>query len=98
MVARYEELGALAPSPLVQLNRAVAIGLGGDVERAIAELALVDAEPRASDFGFARAATGDLEAGRRDLPGLLDAYQRGIQLAPTEVERRLFRRRLAELA
>ena len=98
MVARYDELAALAPSPLVQLNRAVAIGLGGDVERAIAELALVDAEPRASDFGFARAATGDLEAGRRDLPGLLDAYQRGIQLAPTEVERRLFRRRLAELA
>lgn len=98
IVSHYDGLAALGPSPLVQLNRAIAIGLGGDVERGVAELAPVEAEPRASDFGFARAATADLEAGRRDLPAVRDAYQRGIQLAPTEVERRLFRRRLAELA
>lgn len=98
VVSHYDRLVALGPSPLLHLNRALAIGLAGEAERGIAELALVEREPRIDDFGFVREATADLGAARHDLPGVLDSYRRAIQLAPTEAERRLFRRRLAELA
>jgi RNA polymerase sigma factor (sigma-70 family) len=64
----YGELDALAPSPVVRLNRAVAVGMA---EGPAAGLELVDAlasEPALRDYHFLPAARADLleKLGRRD--------------------------------
>jgi RNA polymerase sigma-70 factor, ECF subfamily len=98
IVLLYGQLLAFVPSPVVELNRAVAVAMADGYE---AGLALVD------DL----AARGVLD-GYHLLPatraGLLrrlgrpaeavGAYREALELAPTDVERRHLAKRLAELA
>ncbi len=102
-VARlYEMLEALHPTPVVTLNRAVAVGRA---EGAAAGLALLDAlagDPRTAqklaDYQPYYAARADLlrAAGRGDEAAA--AYRRAIELAAGPAERRFLEARLAELA
>ncbi len=94
--ALYGELQARAPSPIVALNRAVAIAMVRGPE---AGLALLDElrEPLASYHLF--------HAARADLLRRLDrraeaaaAYREALALVGSEPERRFLTRRLAELA
>jgi RNA polymerase sigma-70 factor (ECF subfamily) len=92
----YAQLARLAPSPVVELNRAVAVGIA---DGPAAGLRLVD-ELRASG---ALAGYHLLPATRADLLRRLqrpteaaDAYREALELAATDVERRFLRRRLAE--
>ena len=97
IAALYARLAHLAPSPVVELNRAVAIAMSEGIS---VGLALVD------DL----VATGDLDgyylldATRADLlrradrrPEAIEAYEKAIRVAPTEPERRYLTRRLREL-
>ncbi len=93
----YVELARIAPSPVIELNRAVAVAMAGDVT---AGLALVD-DLAASDqlvgYHLLPATRADLL--RRDgrVVAARAAYEEALQLAPTEVERRYLSKRLAEL-
>jgi RNA polymerase sigma-70 factor (ECF subfamily) len=97
IAALYGRLVRLVPSPVVELNRAVAVGMA---DGPAAGLALVDA----------LAASGALEgyhllpATRADLLRRLgrtgeaaDAYREALGLATTDAERRYLDRRLAEV-
>jgi RNA polymerase sigma-70 factor, ECF subfamily len=88
IVALYDQLLAVAPTPVVALNRAIAIG---EVDGPAAALALVDQLDLDSYYPF--------HATRADLLGRLGrhreaaaAYQRAAALAPTTAERDFLRR------
>lgn len=94
----YRELARLAPGPVVELNRAVAVAMA---DGPAVGLALVDALAE----GGALASYHLLPAVRADLLRRLDrrgeaadAYQEALALATTEAERRFLTRRLSEVA
>jgi len=98
IIALYDVLLRVAPSPVVRLNRAVAIGMRGDLEKG---LALVDAllvEGQLSDYHHAHAARADLNRRLGRNKTALEAYQRALELCRQEPERRFLLRRIDTLA
>lgn len=94
MASLYARLAEIAPSPVVELNRAVAVAMADGPERG---LAVVDAIDGLDGYRLFHAARADLlrRAGR---PGEAEpAYRRALELTPNPVERRFLERRLAEL-
>ena len=94
IAALYAQLGRLAPSPVVELNRAVAVAMAEGVP---AGLALVDdlaASGRLDGYHLLPATRADLL--RRDgrLAEAREAYEQALELAPTEAERRYLSDRL----
>jgi RNA polymerase sigma-70 factor (ECF subfamily) len=98
IVSYYDRLLALNPSPVIRLNRAIAIGFAEGAEAGLDEMAHLEREPRLEEYGLLRAARADLHARMGDIRQARAAYERAIVLSSTEAERRLLRRRLAELA
>ena len=95
IAAFYDRLAALAPDPVVELNRAVAIALAGDVSGGLARIdALAGALDRYHYFHAARAdllrRLGAHEAGRRGVRA------RRCELTGNAAERAFLERRLAE--
>jgi RNA polymerase sigma-70 factor, ECF subfamily len=83
IVALYDQLLAVAPTPVVALNRAIAIG---EVQGPAAALALVD-ELELDTYHPFHAARADLlgRLGRNSEAAA--AYQRAASMAPTDAER-----------
>jgi RNA polymerase sigma factor (sigma-70 family) len=97
IAALYGALAAAAPSPVVELNRAVAVGMA---EGPAAGLALVDAlagEPALAGYHLLPSVRGDLLAklGRREEARA--EFERAAALAGNERERELLRSRVAAL-
>jgi RNA polymerase sigma-70 factor (ECF subfamily) len=88
IVALYDQLLVVLPTPVVALNRAVAIG---EVHGPAAALALVDELDLDSYYPF-HATRADMlrRLGREGEAAA--AYSRAADLAPTEAEREFFRR------
>ena len=97
IVALYDVLRGLAPSPVVELNRAVAVAMRDGPAAGLSLLDSLADEPRLRGYGPFSAARGDLlsRLGRR--PEAADAYREALELAGTEPEREHLRRRLAEV-
>ena len=94
----YELLLGIQPSPVVELNRAVAVAMLGGPERG---LALVDEIERRGDlagYHLLYATRADLLRRLRRRDEAAAAYARALELAGNPVERRFLERRLAELA
>ncbi|HEU4720250.1 MAG TPA: sigma-70 family RNA polymerase sigma factor [Gemmatimonadaceae bacterium] len=94
----YDVLLRIEPTPIVELNRAVAVAMR---DGAAAGLALADeilARGELASYHLAHAARADLLArlGRR--AEAIDAYERALALATQEPERRFLARRMAELS
>ncbi|HEX7027239.1 MAG TPA: RNA polymerase sigma factor [Gammaproteobacteria bacterium] len=97
IVALYDVLLQAEPSPLVELNRAVAIAMRNGPQ---AGLVLVDAildRGELNDYHLAHAARADLcrRLGKNDEARV--SYQRALELAQQEPERRFLQRQLAAL-
>jgi RNA polymerase sigma-70 factor (ECF subfamily) len=95
IVLLYEALAGLDPSPVVQLNRAVAVALAGDVDEG---LALLDEVDGLDQYHLLHAARADLyrRLERRDEAAA--AYRRALELTTNEAETRYLQRRLAEVS
>jgi RNA polymerase sigma-70 factor (ECF subfamily) len=93
IAALYGELARLTDSPVVELNRAVAVA---EAEGPEAGLAIVD-RLELDGYRYLHATRGELlrRLGRPDESR--DAYRRALALAHDAAERRLLERRLAEL-
>jgi RNA polymerase sigma-70 factor, ECF subfamily len=93
----YAELARLAPSPVVDLNRAVAVAMADGISVGLGRVDELAASGRLDGYHLLPATRADLL--RRD--GRLDearaAYEEAIELAPTEAERRYLASRLDEL-
>jgi RNA polymerase sigma-70 factor (ECF subfamily) len=87
IVGLYDQLLAVAPTPVVALNRAIALG---EVQGPAAALALID-ELDLERYHAFHAARADLlrRLGRTDEAAA--AYERGAELAPTDAEREFLR-------
>ncbi len=94
IAALYAELARLTDSPVVELNRAVAIAEAQGPE---AGLAIVDRLPL-EDYRYLHSARGEMLRRLGRTAEARDAYRRALALVHDDAERRLFERRLAELA
>ncbi|MET7991200.1 RNA polymerase sigma factor [Amycolatopsis sp. NPDC005232] len=96
IAALYGELAKRVPSPVVQLNRAVAVAMA---DGPAAGLPLVDAMAGDLDgYHLLPATRADLlrRLGRREEAA--DAYRAALALAGNEADRRFLRRRLSEIS
>lgn len=97
IVALYDALLQLQPSPIVELNRAVAVTMR---DGPAAGLALIDeilAEPALADYHLAHAARADICRRLGQSTEARASYERALALAKQEPERRFLMRRLLEL-
>ena len=89
----YSRLSELAPSPVVELNRAVAVAMAEGPEEG---LALVDAIDELDGYYLLHAARADLLRRLDRADEAVAAYERALALAPSDVERDFLRARLLE--
>jgi RNA polymerase sigma-70 factor (ECF subfamily) len=97
IVGLYDVLARLEPSPVVELNRAVAVAMR---DGPAAGLVLVDAilaRGDLADYRLAHAARADLCRRLGNKQEAAVSYQRALALTRQEPERRFLERRLAEL-
>lgn len=97
IVAFYDQLLALTPSPVIALQRAIAVGRADGARAGLRALKLLVGNDRLDDDPVLAAAIGELEAQRGDVRAARAAYRRALELAGTAPERRFLQERLAEL-
>jgi RNA polymerase sigma-70 factor, ECF subfamily len=98
IVALYDDLAAVAPSPVVDLNRAVAVSMSeGPGEGLVLVDRLAD-DPALAAYYLLPAARADmLRRLGRDAEALAE-YRRALELAPGAADRAFLSRRCAELS
>ena len=97
IVGLYDVLLRIDPSPIVELNRAVAVAMR---DGAAAGLSLIDAiltRGELAEYHLAHAARADLCRRLGNAGEARESYKRALALARQEPERRFLERRLAEL-
>jgi RNA polymerase sigma-70 factor (ECF subfamily) len=95
IVLLYDRLAAIDPSPVVLLNRAVAVALSGRLEEG---LALVEGVDSLQGYHLFHVARADLLR-RLDRPDeAARAYRRALELTANEAERSFLERRTAEVS
>jgi RNA polymerase sigma-70 factor (ECF subfamily) len=97
IAALYTELARVLPSPVVELNRAVAVALAEGPEVGLRLVSRLEARGDLDAYHLLHAAKADLlrRLGRRDEAAA--AYQRALALVSNAPERRFLERRLAEM-
>nr|WP_203719647.1 DUF6596 domain-containing protein [Streptomyces anulatus] len=96
IVALYDVLRTLTPSPVVEVNRAVAVAMRDGPGAGLALLDALAGEPRLRAYPPYAVARGDL-LGRLGRDGeAAAAYREALELAATEPERAALRRKLGE--
>jgi RNA polymerase sigma-70 factor, ECF subfamily len=93
----YDRLVRIQPSPVVELNRAVAVAMH---EGPTQGLSLIDdllAREELANYSLAHSARADLCRRLGRLPEARASYERALALAPQEAERRFLSGRLEEL-
>jgi RNA polymerase sigma-70 factor, ECF subfamily len=93
----YEALGRAAPSPVVEVNRAVAVGFAAGPGAGLAVLAPLVEDPALAGYAPLHAAHADLLRRAGDTTGAAAAYRRAIDATANDVERAELERRLASL-
>jgi RNA polymerase sigma-70 factor (ECF subfamily) len=93
----YDLLLAALPSPVVRLNRAVAVAMAGDIDGGLSEIDLLSADGALADYHLLEAARADLHRRRGDNAEAAAAYRRSLSAGPPEAQRRFLEQRLAEL-
>jgi RNA polymerase sigma-70 factor (ECF subfamily) len=94
IAALYGRLGCLAPSPVVELNRAVAVAMAEGPERG---LALIDGIGGLDGYRHLHSARADLLRRLGRGGEAAEAYRRALELASQPAERAFLERRLAEV-
>jgi RNA polymerase sigma-70 factor (ECF subfamily) len=98
IVGLYSELARVEPSPVVELNRAVAVAMRDGPAAGLELIDAILARGELVDYHLAHSARADL---CRRLGRTVEArasYQRAFALTQQEPERRFLERRLAELS
>jgi RNA polymerase sigma factor (sigma-70 family) len=95
IVALYETLGALAPSPVIELNRAVAVAMADGPAQALAIVDSLEGDPALRGYHLLPAVRGDLLArlGRTDQAS--EEFERAAALTANDSERAHLLRRAA---
>lgn len=96
IVSLYDVLMRVRPSPVVALNRALAIAQCDGPVRGLEELRAIDDRDRLSDYPFYSAALGELELRNGRATAASEHFREALALARNDTERRFLLRRLAD--
>ena len=97
IVALYDALLRMHESPVIEVNRAVAVAMGRSMEEGLALLDELERRKELEEFHLLPAARADLLRRLGRLGEAADAYRRAMSLATNDIERRFLRRQLAEI-
>ena len=97
VVQLYDALSGAWPSPVVSLNRAVAIGLAHGPQAGLDALDQIGEPPELAGYAYLPAARADLLAKLGRQPEAAAAYLAALDLTDNEVERDFLNGRLASL-
>jgi RNA polymerase sigma-70 factor (ECF subfamily) len=89
IVELYDRLLALSPSPVVALNRAVAIAERDGPDRGLDALGAIDDSGRLAEYPFYAAARGELELRRGNRAAARAHFAEALRLARNDDERKL---------
>ena len=94
IVALYDRLMTVASSPVVALNRAIAIAQRDGAERGIAALHAIADRDRLNSYPFYPAAMGELELRRGNRAAAREHFSAALALARNPIERRSLEKRV----
>lgn len=94
IVTAYDRLLDIAPSPVVALNRAIAIGQRDGAERGLSELHAIVDRDRLSKYPFYPAAIAEFELRRGKASAARRHFQLALALGRNDAERRFLEKRL----
>jgi RNA polymerase sigma-70 factor (ECF subfamily) len=97
IVGLYDVLLRAEPSPVVELNRAVAVAMRDGPAAGLVLIEAIHARGDLQDYHLAHAAQADLCRRLGQTAQARAAYERALALTRQEPERRFLKRRLAEL-
>ncbi|MEP7223441.1 MAG: RNA polymerase sigma factor [Actinomycetota bacterium] len=95
IVLLYDRLAEIDPSPVIQLNRAVAVALSGRTDEG---LALLDEIEGLDGYHLFHAARADLYRRLELRDEAANSYRRALELTANDSETRYLERRLAEVS
>ena len=98
IVGLYEVLSRIEPSPIVELNHAVAVAMRDGPAAGLERIDAILARGDLADYHLAHAARADLCRRLGNAGEARESYQRALALTRQEPERRFLERRLAELS
>jgi RNA polymerase sigma-70 factor (ECF subfamily) len=98
IVSLYDDLRAVAPSPVVDVNRAIAIGMARGALAGIDELDAIPEREIVGRYPYALAAYAELHASLGELDEARAYLRRALEQQPAGAQRRLLERKLAALA
>jgi RNA polymerase sigma-70 factor (ECF subfamily) len=98
IVSLYDTLMRIAPTPVVALNRAIAVGQSEGAERGIEELVAIADADRLANYPFYPATLGELEVARGNLQAARTHFTTALGLARNGAERRFLEKRLQNCA
>jgi RNA polymerase sigma-70 factor (ECF subfamily) len=97
IAALYDALLRTHESPVIEVNRAVAVAMARSVEEGLALLDELERRKELEEFHLLPAARADLLRRLGRLGEAANAYRRALSLATNDIERRFLRRQLAEI-
>jgi RNA polymerase sigma-70 factor (ECF subfamily) len=97
ILSLYDDLVALNPSPVIRLNRAVALSRVAGAAAALAELQALEDEPALRNYYLLPSIAGRMFAELGSAAEAAACYRRALERPCTEPERRFLRRRLDAL-
>ena len=95
IVALYDTLMTIRPSPVVALNRAIAVAQHDGAERGLAEIRAIEGRDRLIDYPFYFAALGELELRCGHGDAAREHFQAAVELARNPMERRFLEQRVS---
>ncbi len=98
IAALYHRLNELSPSPVVALNRAVAVAMDHGPASGLALVDELERQRALPDYYLVPATRADLLRRMDRNAEAAAAYSRALELAPTDAERRFLARRLSEVS
>jgi RNA polymerase sigma-70 factor (ECF subfamily) len=93
----YDQLLRVQPSPVVELNRAVAVAMCEGLEQGLALIDDLLAREHLSQYHLAHSARADMCRRLGRIPEARASYEEALTLAPQASDRRFLARRLSEL-
>lgn len=98
IVELYDLLLSVRPSPIVALNRAVAVGFARGPDAGLEALSEIPDAKRLAGYHFLATAEGELHRRAGRLDAARSAFERALESVRTPAERRFIERRIAECA
>jgi len=97
IVALYDVLLRTHASPVIEVNRAVAVAMARSVEEGLALLDEIEMREELEEFHLLPAARADLLRRLGRMADAAEAYRRALTLTTNDIERRFLMRRLGEI-